>query len=66
MYLPTEDKYSESKRGLESMLCSLFGGRIAEELVLGFDGVTTGASNDIERATNLAHRMVTRVGLSEN
>ena len=43
MYLPTEDKYSESKRGLESMLCSLFGGRIAEELVLGFDGVTTGA-----------------------
>lgn len=65
MYLPTEDKYSESKRGLESMLCSLFGGRIAEELVLGFDGVTTGASNDIERATNLAHRMVTKWGLSE-
>ncbi|HEY6528699.1 MAG TPA: ATP-dependent zinc metalloprotease FtsH [Cellvibrionaceae bacterium] len=65
MYLPTEDKYSESKRGLESMLCSLFGGRIAEELVLGFDGVTTGASNDIERATALAHRMVTKWGLSE-
>lgn len=65
MYLPTEDKYSESKRGLESRLCSLFGGRIAEELVLGFDGVTTGASNDIERATDLAHRMVTKWGLSE-
>ena len=54
MYLPEEDKYSQSKRGLESSICSLFGGRIAEEMTLGFDGVTTGASNDIERATKLA------------
>lgn len=65
MYLPTEDKYSASKLSLESQLCSLFGGRIAEELILGFDGVTTGASNDIERATALARRMVTKWGLSE-
>lgn len=63
-YLPEEDKYSHSKRALESMLCSLFGGRIAEEMTLGFDGVTTGASNDIERATNLARSMVTKWGLS--
>lgn len=65
MYLPEEDKYSQSKRGLESMISSLFGGRIAEELTLGFDGVTTGASNDIERATKLARAMVTKWGLSE-
>ena len=63
-YLPEEDKYSHSKRGLESMLCSLFGGRIAEEMTLGFDGVTTGASNDIERATSIARNMVTKWGLS--
>ncbi|PKM22922.1 MAG: ATP-dependent metalloprotease [Gammaproteobacteria bacterium HGW-Gammaproteobacteria-14] len=65
MYLPEEDKYSQSKRALESMICSLFGGRIAEELTLGFDGVTTGASNDIERATKMARAMVTKWGLSE-
>ena len=65
MYLPEEDKYSLSKRGLESSICSLFGGRIAEEMTLGFDGVTTGASNDIERATKLARSMVTKWGLSE-
>jgi len=65
MFLPEEDKYSHSKRFLMSSICSLFGGRIAEELTLGFDGVTTGASNDIERATSLARNMVTRWGLSE-
>ncbi len=63
-YLPEEDKYSHSKRSLESFLCSLFGGRIAEEMTLGADGVTTGASNDIERATSLARNMVTKWGLS--
>ena len=65
MFLPEEGKYSHSKRFLISSICSLFGGRIAEELTLGFDGVTTGASNDIERATSLARNMVTRWGLSE-
>lgn len=64
-YLPEEDKYSYSKRSLESRLCTLFGGRIAEEITLGADGVTTGASNDIERATQLARNMVTKWGLSE-
>lgn len=63
-YLPEEDKYSWSKRSLESRLCTLFGGRIAEEMTLGLDGVTTGASNDIERATSLARNMVTKWGLS--
>ena len=63
-YLPEEDKYSHSKRSLESRLCTLFGGRIAEEMTLGFDGVTTGASNDIERATSIARSMVTKWGLS--
>jgi cell division protease FtsH len=65
MFLPEVDRYSRSKRGIESMICSLFGGRIAEELTLGFDGVTTGASNDIQRATELARNMVTKWGLSE-
>ncbi|MCH8499080.1 MAG: ATP-dependent zinc metalloprotease FtsH [Marinobacter sp.] len=65
MFLPEEDRYSHSKRFLISSICSLFGGRIAEELTLGFDGVTTGASNDIKRATELARNMVTRWGLSE-
>src|SRR5690554_5913335 len=65
MFLPEEDRYSHSKRFLTSSICSLFGGRIAEELTLGFDGVTTGASNDIERATSLARNMVTKWGLSE-
>jgi cell division protease FtsH len=65
MYLPEEDKYSQSKRALESMVCSLFGGRIAEEITLGKDGVTTGASNDIHRATEIARNMVTKWGLSD-
>lgn len=65
MYLPEEDKYSLSKRGLESQICSLYGGRIAEELIHGFDGVSTGASNDIERASRIARSMVTKWGLSE-
>ncbi len=64
-FLPEDDKYSLSKRGIESQLCTLFGGRIAEEMTLGFDGVTTGAQNDIERATDLARNMVTKWGLSE-
>ncbi|MCF6264609.1 MAG: ATP-dependent zinc metalloprotease FtsH [Xanthomonadales bacterium] len=65
MFLPEQDKYSQSKQGLESMLASLFGGRVAEELVFGKEMVTTGASNDIERATEIARNMVTRWGLSE-
>ena len=65
MFLPEEDRYSMSKRSIESQICGLFGGRIAEELTLGFDGVTTGASNDIERATRMARSMVTKWGLSE-
>lgn len=65
MFLPEEDRYSLSKRALISQICSLFGGRIAEEMTLGFDGVTTGASNDIMRATHLARNMVTKWGLSE-
>lgn len=65
MFLPEEDRYSLSKRGLISQICSLYGGRIAEEMTLGFDGVTTGASNDIMRATQLARNMVTKWGLSE-
>jgi cell division protease FtsH len=65
MFLPTEDRYSHSKKRLESQISSLFGGRIAEELVFGVDAVTTGASNDIERSTDLARNMVTKWGLSE-
>jgi cell division protease FtsH len=65
MYLPEADRYSVSKRRLESSLASLFGGRVAEELVFGADGVTTGAQNDIERATELARNMVTKWGLSK-
>jgi cell division protease FtsH len=64
-YLPEEDKYSMSRRQLFSQLCSLFGGRIAEELIGGLDGVTTGAQNDIERATQMARNMVTKWGLTE-
>ncbi len=64
-FLPEEDRYSISKRKLEGLICSLFGGRIAEEMTLGVDGVTTGASNDIQRATEMARNMVTRWGLSE-
>ena len=65
MFLPEQDKYSISKLQLESQLASLFGGRVAEELVFGSDHVTTGASNDIERATAIAKNMVTRWGLTE-
>ncbi len=65
MYLPEEDRYSMSKQRLESSISSLFGGRIAEEMTNGADGVTTGASNDIERATDIARNMVTKWGLSD-
>ncbi len=65
MYLPEEDSYSNSKRSLESSLSSLFGGRIAEEITLGAEGVTTGAANDIMKATQIARNMVTKWGLSE-
>ncbi len=65
MYLPEGDRYSYNKENLESRLCSLYGGRVAEELIFGEDKVTTGASNDIERATKMARNMVTKWGLSE-
>ena len=65
MFLPEADRYSHSKEFLESQICSLFGGRIAEELVFGAEHVTTGASNDIMRSTELARNMVTKWGLSE-
>lgn len=65
MFLPEEDRYSLSKTAILSQICSLYGGRIAEELTLGKDGVTTGASNDIQRATEMARNMVTKWGLSE-
>ncbi|HBF63590.1 MAG TPA: ATP-dependent metalloprotease, partial [Gammaproteobacteria bacterium] len=65
MFLPEEDRYSMSRQGIRSQICSLFGGRIAEEMTLGAEHVTTGASNDIERATQLARNMVTKWGLSE-
>ena len=66
MFLPEEDKYSNSKQQLESQISTLYGGRIAEELIYGADAVTTGASNDIQRATEIAHNMVTKWGLSDN
>lgn len=65
MFLPEQDRYSYSKLHLESMLAGLFGGRIAEILIFGGDKVTTGASNDIEKATEIARNMVTKWGLSE-
>jgi cell division protease FtsH len=65
MFLPEDDRYSYSKRRLESQLSSLFGGRVAEEIIFGAECVTTGASNDIERATQIARNMVTKWGLSE-
>jgi cell division protease FtsH len=65
MFLPEADRYSHSKSSLESRLASLYGGRVAEELIFGDDKVTTGASNDIQRATQLARDMVTKYGLSE-
>ena len=66
MFLPEEDKYSMSKTAVESQICSLYGGRIAEELINGLEKVTTGASNDIERITQLARNMVTKWGFSES
>jgi len=65
MYLPEADRYSTSKQRLQSHISTLFGGRIAEEMINGPDGVTTGASNDIERATEIARNMVTKWGLSD-
>jgi len=65
MFLPEEDRYSHSRRHIISQICSLFGGRIAEEMTLGKDGITTGASNDIQRATEIGRKMVTQWGLSE-
>ncbi|HET8899658.1 MAG TPA: ATP-dependent zinc metalloprotease FtsH [Rhodanobacteraceae bacterium] len=64
MFLPEQDRYSHSKTSLESRLASLYGGRVAEELIFGEDKVTTGASNDIQRATQIARDMVTKYGLS--
>ena len=64
MFLPEEDRYSNSKERINSMIAALFGGRVAEEEIFGEDAVTTGASNDIERATGLARSMVTKWGLS--
>ena len=64
MFLPEKDSYSISKRKLNCQVASLFGGRIAEEIVFGEDAVTTGASNDIERATDIAHKMVKLWGMS--
>lgn len=65
MFLPEKDSYSISKRKLNSQISSLFGGRIAEGLIYGDDAVTTGASNDIERATEIAHKMVKQWGMSK-
>jgi len=65
MFLPEADRYSHSRRHIIGNICSLFGGRIAEEMINGADGVTTGASNDIKRATEIARNMVTKWGLSE-
>ncbi len=65
MFLPEQDRYSHTKCRLESQISTMFGGRIAEELIFGKDGVTTGASNDIERATDIARSMVTKWGLSD-
>ena len=65
MFLPEEDRYSHSRRHIISQITSLFGGRVAEEMTLGKEGITTGASNDIQRATEVARNMVTKWGLSE-
>ncbi|MGN5146841.1 ATP-dependent zinc metalloprotease FtsH [Aeromonas veronii] len=65
MYLPEQDRWSHSKQHLESMISSLYGGRLAEELIYGAEKVSTGASNDIERATEIARKMVTQWGMSE-
>jgi cell division protease FtsH len=65
MFLPEEDRFSYSKQHLESQISTLYGGRLAEEIIFGKESVTTGASNDIERATELARNMVTKWGLSD-
>ncbi len=65
MFLPEEDRYSHSRRHIVSQITSLFGGRVAEEMTLGKEGITTGASNDIQRATEIARNMVTKWGLSD-
>lgn len=65
MYLPEGDRYSMNRVAIESQLCSLYGGRVAEALIFGEDKVTTGASNDIERATKMARNMATKWGLSD-
>ena len=65
MFLPETDQYSASKRKLDSMISSLYGGRVAEDMIFGWEEVSTGASNDIERATELARNMVTKWGLSQ-
>lgn len=65
MFLPERDKYSQSQMELKAMIASLFGGRVAEEMIFGIDHVTTGASDDLKRATEIARRMVTEYGFSE-
>ena len=65
MFLPERDKYSQTRRELEALIASLFGGRVAEELIFGKESITTGASDDIRRATDLARRMVTEWGMNE-
>ena len=65
MFLPEEDTYMSSKTAIISQITSLFGGRVAEEIIYGSDGITTGASSDIERASELARNMVTKWGFSE-
>jgi cell division protease FtsH len=65
LFLPEDDRFSYSKQRLESSISSLFGGRVAEELVFGAESVTTGAQNDIHRATDIARNMVTKWGLSD-
>ena len=64
MYLPERDQYSQSLQKIESRISTLYGGRLAEEIIFGVEKVTTGASNDIERATELARSMVTKFGLT--
>ncbi len=64
-HLPETDRHSETKSELESRLASMFGGRMAEELIFGPENVTTGASSDIQRATSIARRMITEFGMSD-
>jgi cell division protease FtsH len=65
MNLPERDKYSQTKKELESRLALLFGGRVAEEIIFGKENVTTGAGNDIQQATSLARRMIMEFGMSD-